>query len=80
MTESDDYHQSKLKNIQIFNEREIYSCQGENYQEALLNYDQASKIDAKNDLVWYKKGLILSKLERYQEALLSFQQAVDINY
>ncbi len=51
------------------------------YEEALETYDDASKLDPKQGLAWYMKGMTLFKMGKYDEALLAFDMAskLDIN-
>ena len=39
------------------------------YEKALESFDNAIKIDPRNDLAWGDKGLILDKLTRLDESL-----------
>ncbi|MEM3364161.1 MAG: tetratricopeptide repeat protein [Candidatus Micrarchaeia archaeon] len=51
------------------------------YKEALEKYEDATKLDPKQGLAWYMKGMTLFKMEKYEEALLAFDMAskLDIN-
>jgi tetratricopeptide (TPR) repeat protein len=51
------------------------------YNEALEKYEDASKLDPKQGLAWYMKGMTLFKMEKYDDAMLAFDMAskLDMN-
>jgi tetratricopeptide (TPR) repeat protein len=50
-----------------------------NYLDALIAYNQASKIRPKDYQVWYNRGMLLSQhLKRYGEAIESFDRAIKL--
>jgi tetratricopeptide (TPR) repeat protein len=50
-----------------------------NYLDALIAYNQASKIRPKDYQVWYNRGMLLSQhLKRQGEAIESFDQAIQL--
>ncbi|MCX8199886.1 MAG: tetratricopeptide repeat protein [Candidatus Micrarchaeota archaeon] len=63
----------------IAHSNEMYD-RGE-YKEALDKYEDASRLDPKQGLAWYMKGMTLFKMEKYEEALQAFDMAtkLDIN-
>jgi len=50
-----------------------------NYQDAILCYDQALKIEPRSELAWYGKGIALDATGDYKEALSSFEEALKID-
>jgi tetratricopeptide (TPR) repeat protein len=48
-------------------------------EQALESFDNAIRIDPRNDLAWGDKGLILDKLTRLDESLVAFSNAIKIN-
>jgi len=51
------------------------------HKEALEGYEDASKLDPRQGLAWYMKGMTLFKMGKYEEALLAFDMSstLDIN-
>ena len=49
------------------------------YEEAIKAYEEAVKINPKNDDAWYNKGNGLARLKRYEEAIKAYEEAVKIN-
>ncbi len=51
------------------------------YEGALQKYEEASKLDPKQGLAWYMKGMTLLKMSKFEEALLAFDMAskLDVN-
>ena len=49
-----------------------------NYQEALVNFDQAITLNPNSTDAWYGKGITLKNLKRHQEALASFDQVISL--
>ena len=49
------------------------------YQEAILRYDEAVKIEPSSELAWYGKGVALQYLSRYEEAIKCYDKALEIN-
>lgn len=50
-----------------------------NYQEALQFLEEALKLAPNNSVIWYDRGVVLSKLNRLQDALDAYQTALAIN-
>lgn len=51
----------------------------ERYQEALICFNEALKLDCSDDFAWYNRGNILEYLERYEDAVASYELALNIN-
>jgi tetratricopeptide (TPR) repeat protein len=49
------------------------------YNEAILRYDEAVKIEPSSELAWYGKGLALSKLGRYEETIACYDKVIELN-
>lgn len=49
------------------------------YEEALVSYEQAIRLDPNDSTIYYRKGFALESLERYTEALASYEQAIRLN-
>ncbi len=49
------------------------------YNEAMMAYDQAIKINPQNPIVWYNKGFLLSNLGKYEEAIKAYDKAIEID-
>src|SRR6185312_6417458 len=47
------------------------------FEEALVAYDQALRLDPQDAIVWRAKGYALYDLERLEEALAAFEQALE---
>jgi tetratricopeptide (TPR) repeat protein len=50
----------------------------ERYEEALIAYEWAIQLDAKNADYYRDKGRVLEKLERYEETLVAYEQAIKL--
>lgn len=49
------------------------------YEEAIVAYDQAIKLNPNSATAYYNKGNVLSWLRRYQEALVTYEQAIRLD-
>jgi tetratricopeptide (TPR) repeat protein len=49
------------------------------FKEALKCYEEALKLDSKNDVIWSNKGVVLMELSRFQEAVDAFNKSLLIN-
>ncbi|MEA5522808.1 tetratricopeptide repeat protein [Limnoraphis robusta CCNP1315] len=52
----------------------INSC-----EDAIHSFDRAIEINKDNFLVWYYRGLALTKINSFQDALISFNRAIRLN-
>nr|HET6901226.1 tetratricopeptide repeat protein [Ktedonobacteraceae bacterium] len=52
------------------------------YEEAIVAFDQAIRLDPNDVLAYNNKGLVLNNLKRYEEAIAAYEQAIrlDPNY
>lgn len=48
------------------------------YQEAVICYDQALKINQNFYEAWYNRAIALAKLDKYEDALLCYDQAISL--
>lgn len=48
-------------------------------EEAVMEFDGVLEVVPKNDVVWYTRGVQLTKLERDEEAVSSFEKAIAAN-
>ncbi|OGX08090.1 MAG: hypothetical protein A2Y03_04765 [Omnitrophica WOR_2 bacterium GWF2_38_59] len=48
-------------------------------QEAIVCFDEATKMDPRDPFVWYNKGIILRNLGRQQEAIACYDKAIEID-
>lgn len=49
------------------------------YEKALSWYEDASKVEPRQGLSWYMKGMTLFRMEKYEEALLAFDMAAKLD-
>jgi len=49
------------------------------YEEALIAYEQAIRLDPNDGIVYNHKGAVLYKLQRYEEAFSTIEQAVRLD-
>ena len=49
------------------------------YEEALIAYEQAIRLDPNYASPYYNKGIALSGLKRYEEALIVYEHAIQLN-
>ena len=83
-THSTSSHQSQttadhLNEAQRLFDLGVLQAQQGNYQGALEFYAKALKLAPNNSLIWYNRGVGLSKLNRLQDALDAYQTALAIN-
>ena len=51
-----------------------------NVEEAVNAFDNASKIDPKNEMAWKMEGVLLARdLQRYDDAVKAYDSALKIN-
>ncbi len=49
-----------------------------NFEKALNEFDEAIRVNPKDDLAWKNKGVILDKLHRYDDAIQAFDNAAKL--
>ena len=49
------------------------------YQEALVDYDQAIELDPNSSLAYNNRGYAKANLGQYQEALTDYDQAIELD-
>ena len=49
------------------------------YEEAIKCYDEAIKLNQKNEEAWYNKGVSLNDLGKYEESLKCYEEAIKLN-
>jgi tetratricopeptide (TPR) repeat protein len=64
--------------VAYYEEGNAFYSKGQ-YQEALLSYNEALRLDPDYTVVHSNKGVVLYDLGQYQEALLSFNEALRLN-
>ncbi len=76
-----------LKNEkQSLEPKEVFLIQGlllsisEEYESAILNFNQTLELEPNNGFAWYHRGYALKKLGRYDEAINSFAKSWRILY
>ncbi len=82
----DIYNEAEL--IELFNSKKINDLFSDalillnlqKYEEAILLYEKAIKIDPNQYSAWYNKGLALSSLRQYEQAIYSFNKAIEIDF
>jgi tetratricopeptide (TPR) repeat protein len=51
----------------------------EKYEESIVCYDQAIKLNPKNSAAWHDKGVALSNLEKYEESIACYDEVIKSN-
>ncbi|PWB51934.1 MAG: hypothetical protein C3F06_09750, partial [Candidatus Methanoperedenaceae archaeon] len=57
----------------------VYLGQSGKFNEAIIAYDEALKINPQYADAWYNKGIALCKLKKYEEAIKAYDEALKIN-
>ena len=51
----------------------------EKYEESIKCYDEAIKLNPKNENSWYNKGVSFNQLGKYEEAIKCYDELIKLN-
>jgi tetratricopeptide (TPR) repeat protein len=70
---------SSLARSKVYFLEGIIHSDEEDYEAAVIDYNQAIELDPKDAIAYYNRGLIHTKLQDYKAALEDFTRAIDLN-